>query len=85
MTSVCTWNTVRGYFLNSTLPANGTVCPTDEVLFPPSSGLREGGWAGLHDDETLALMEKLRSLGRSMEESVGAFKHHRTGQKRTQK
>ncbi|KAF7325596.1 Abhydrolase-4 domain-containing protein [Mycena kentingensis (nom. inval.)] len=32
--SVCTSKFVRAYFVNGTLPAEGTVCPVDAVLFP---------------------------------------------------
>ncbi|KAJ7921988.1 TAP-like protein-domain-containing protein [Mycena leptocephala] len=33
--SLCTYRHFRTYFVNSTLPAPGTVCPVDAELFPP--------------------------------------------------
>ncbi|KAF7325598.1 Alpha/beta-hydrolase [Mycena kentingensis (nom. inval.)] len=32
--SVCTFQLVREYFVNGTLPAEGTVCPVSVPLFP---------------------------------------------------
>lgn len=59
MTSVCTWNAIRGYFLNNTLPANGTICAIDETIFPKSdTDIWNAGTTG----DKLQLAEKIRAF-----------------------
>ncbi|GJJ11156.1 hypothetical protein Clacol_005387 [Clathrus columnatus] len=70
MASLCTGKVLRGYWLEGELPPNGIVCPTSEVLFPPSpdSGV-QSSWAqdDVRDSEDLRILENMKLLGEAVQ------------------
>ncbi|KAJ6548180.1 Alpha/Beta hydrolase protein [Mycena vulgaris] len=60
--SMCFYGYLRQYFQNGTLPAPGTVCKPDGVLFPPAAGVA----ARAPDARREELAEAGRTIGRAL-------------------
>ncbi|KAJ6606096.1 Alpha/Beta hydrolase protein [Mycena vulgaris] len=60
--STCFYGYLRQYFQNGTLPAPGTVCQPDGVLFPPAAGVA----ARAPDARREELAEAGRTIGRAL-------------------
>ena len=71
MASLCTAKVLRDYFLNNQLPENGIVCPTDEMLFPPTEVTSTEGLLWLKNDvktypeDDLELLKTVKELGKA--------------------
>ncbi|KAF8990425.1 TAP-like protein-domain-containing protein [Cyathus striatus] len=62
--SVCTQKYIREYFVNGTLPKEGTVCTVDEDIFPSSS------LGGAYVDDTQARLSEMGELDYSLLQAV---------------
>lgn len=70
MASICTGKAIQNYFFDGELPPNGIVCPTNEVLFPPTDNITNSMiWmtGDVHDLEDLQLVQNLKALGEEMQ------------------
>lgn len=67
--SLCTAKHVRAYFLNGTVPQNGTECDVDELPFIGKVGKKQYSMS-LEEEE---LMEALRELVNAVPSMFGAF------------
>ena len=71
MASLCTARVLRDYFLDNQLPENGIVCPTDEMLFPPTVTTSIDGLLWLKNDvkvyseDELKLLKIVKELGKA--------------------
>ncbi|KAJ6486514.1 Alpha/Beta hydrolase protein [Mycena vitilis] len=63
--STCAMGYLRQYFQNGTLPAPGTVCQPDGVLFPAANATTEGVAARGVDAQRAELIEASRAIGRA--------------------
>lgn len=79
---MCTSKAIREYFLDGKLPENGIVCPTDEVLFPPTNSSDSMVWmssaAQAYSADDLLLLENFRELGKELTPFVSSFKRLRS-------
>ncbi|KAJ7852546.1 Alpha/Beta hydrolase protein [Mycena leptocephala] len=64
--STCFYSYLRAYFQNGTLPAQGTVCQPDGVLFPPANATTGGVAARGMDGRRAELIEAGRTIGKAM-------------------
>lgn len=69
MASLCTAKVLREYFVEGRLPQNGTICATDEILFPPKVAQTSDdllwlkGGTKAYTEEELELLNTVRELG----------------------
>lgn len=85
--SLCTARIVREYFLSGTLPPNGKICATTEILFPEEQGKGPSFVDGVAtwgteimqqmSAEDLSLLESLKAFGEAAQEEVRSFKRPR--------
>ncbi|KAJ7093548.1 Alpha/Beta hydrolase protein [Mycena epipterygia] len=64
--STCFYGYLRAYFQNGTLPAQGTVCQPDGVLFPPANATTGGVAARGMDARRAELIAAGRTIGKAM-------------------
>ncbi|KAK1223678.1 hypothetical protein PQX77_013436, partial [Marasmius sp. AFHP31] len=62
--SVCTAKVVREYFVNGTLPEQGTICPMDGTLFDDGSATNTTSRRDLMSAEDAELADAVRELAR---------------------
>ncbi|KAJ7490993.1 Alpha/Beta hydrolase protein [Mycena latifolia] len=62
--STCAYGYLRQYFQNGTLPAPGTVCQPDRVLFPATNTTAEGVARGL-ESRRVELLQAGRTIGKA--------------------